>query len=238
MARRTLRYLPLVVVVLLLAVAAVVANASGPRVGTVPRPESSSSAIEHTATPAGTQSAPAPLPHGHRRADPTIPAWAFIVLAAALVALGYGAVLLYLMLSIKNAVVFRRRRRGEPDEVVEVPEGPSQDEIRRAVRAGLAELIEGDDPRAAVIACWLRLEELAERGGVPRSPADAPGDLVARMLDGRLTAAAERALADLTGVYRAARYAPHEVPESARDTARSALDRLGAELSVRDGVPS
>ncbi len=52
-----------------------------------------------------------------------------------------------------------------------------------AVDAGLADLDDGD-PRAAVIACWVRLEEAAAAAGTPREPGDTPGELVLRLLAG------------------------------------------------------
>lgn len=96
--------------------------------------------------------------------------------------------------------------------------------LRAAVRAGLAELDEGDDPRSAVIACWLRLEHAVAAAGSPPLEADTPEELVARLpetYDGT-------ALLELKQVYHLARYAPHEVREEQRASARRALRRLVA----------
>ncbi|MFI6485411.1 DUF4129 domain-containing protein [Nonomuraea sp. NPDC050663] len=98
------------------------------------------------------------------------------------------------------------------------------DLVRSAVRAALQELDDGDDPRKAVIACWLRLEHEAAGAGVPRLVGDTPGELVARLLADH----DEEALRQLMGAYHLARYAPHEVSEELRSTARHALARVEA----------
>ncbi|BCJ33011.1 hypothetical protein Athai_05140 [Actinocatenispora thailandica] len=244
--RRGLRYLPVVLILLLVVVAALGANARGPRVTHVAplpiRPTVSTSGSP-PAQPSRSVVRP-PQPHDSGPGTTVL-----IVVIAALCALAYGAIMLYLMLALRDGLVLRRRRHPEPDPEPEEPDAPTADEVRAAMAASRAALIEGDDPRAAVIACWLTLEELASRGGVPRSASDVPGDLVGRMLGvardpsgaprfRALTGPAERALTDLAERYRAARYAPAPVTEADRAAARTALDRLAAELSVRDAAPT
>lgn len=230
--RAVLRYLPLVLVAVLLAVVAVAAGAGGPRLGKVPAPAPATGQV----TPAGAPPPPATpgtLPPSH---SASVPAWVFILVAALVLAVAYGAVLLWLMLMVRDARIFRRRRHRAPDpDEPAVVSAPSPEQVRAAVAAGIDVLVSGDDPRAAVIGCWLRLEELATHGGVPRLASDAPGDLVARMLAGTLAGDAVAAVRELADVYRAARYSPHPVPESARDTALAALDRIRAGLSVPVG---
>ncbi len=231
--RRVLVHLPLALVVLLIAVVAVAANTTGPRVGPIARPTPHTSVDrDRRPPPSRFDTPPPPAGNGHSGEGGASSSWPLIVFILAMVAIGYGAVMLYLMLSVRDAIVFRRRRPPPPEPDPVLAEQPSAEQVQDALRAGLAALIEGDDARAAVIACWLRLENLAEQTGMPRAPSDAPGDLVVRMLDGRLTGAGARALGELTTVYRAARYSPRPVPESARGTARAALDRLAAELAV------
>jgi hypothetical protein len=245
--RRGLRYLPVLLILLLVVVAALGANARGPRVTHVPplpiSPTVAPSGGTPPAQPTRTVARP-PQPHGSSTSTTVL-----IVVIAALCALAYGAIMLYLMLALRDGLVLRRRRHPEPEPEPDEPDAPTADEVRAAMAASRAALIEGDDPRAAVIACWLALEELASRGGVPRAASDAPGDLVARMLGvardpsgerpfQALTGPAERALTALAERYRAARYAPAPVTEADRATARGALDRLAAELSVRDATPA
>jgi hypothetical protein len=107
-----------------------------------------------------------------------------------------------------------------------------------ALDAGLEELSDTDrDPRRAVIACWVRLEDAAAAAGTPRHPGDSPTDLVGRLLaEQRVDAGV---LAALLEVYREARYATHTVDDQMRSQARSALQRLRADLgTARSEVPA
>lgn len=236
MDRRLLRYVPIVAVVLLLAVAALAANANGPRLGNAPR-----HAVYPTGQAQPTVSRPTlpPAQPHDTGGGVNVP----LLVIVALIAVAYAAVMLYLMLALRDGFVFRRRDPKDPEELAHDGDAPTADEVREAMERGLVDLIDGDDARAAVIACWLRLEAVADRTGVSRQASDVPGDLVTRMLRGiadgrRLTGPGERALRGLAAVYRRARYAPHAVGEDDRETARTALHRLIAELSVRDGAPS
>ena len=85
-----------------------------------------------------------------------------------------------------------------------------------ALDAGLEELSDTDrDPRRAVIACWVRLEQAAAAAGTPRHPGDSPTDLVGRLLaEQRVDARrAGRAAGRSTGE---ARYATHTVDDQMR----------------------
>ena len=64
----------------------------------------------------------------------------------------------------------RRRRAGAP------PQGDGHGEVVAALDAGLDELDDSDaDPRRAVIACWVRLEEAAAAAGIATArPATPP----------------------------------------------------------------
>jgi hypothetical protein len=105
-----------------------------------------------------------------------------------------------------------------------------------AVDQGLSELDDSDtDPRAAVIACWVRLEQAAAGAGTPRAPGDTSTDLVGRLLTEQHVSAA--VLVPLAEVFRLARYATHAVDATMRDQARTALGQLRAELS-RTALPA
>ncbi|HWG98593.1 MAG TPA: DUF4129 domain-containing protein [Pilimelia sp.] len=133
----------------------------------------------------------------------------------------------------------RRRVRGRsqgptPDRVAEARE------VLAAVDAGLEELDDADaDPRRAVIACWVRLEQAAAAAGTARGVADTPAELVGRLLTAHAVSA--DVLAALAAVYREARYATRPVTGATRDRARAALHRLRAELAApapaRTGAP-
>ena len=82
-----------------------------------------------------------------------------------------------------------------------------------------------------MISCWVRLEDAAASAGTPRRPADAPADLVLRLLE---THQISRPVLDrLVAVYRAARYSTGPVDDSMRAEAVSALQHLRAELETR-----
>jgi hypothetical protein len=101
--------------------------------------------------------------------------------------------------------------------------------VRSALDEGLVDLDDADaDPRRAVIACWLRLEQAAAAAGTPRRAGDTSTDLVLRLLGEHRVSAG--ALDGFAAVYRAARFGQHTVDESMRDLARAALRQLRAEL--------
>jgi len=124
-----------------------------------------------------------------------------------------------------------RRRAGLPGGEA-VAGRPSDEEVIAALDAGLADLSDVDrDPRRAVIACWLRLEEAAAAAGMPRQVGDTPTDLVLRLLGGGGHAVSADVLAGFAELYRAARYSTHTVDEAMRRQAVTALHRLRAELT-------
>jgi hypothetical protein len=124
--------------------------------------------------PAGPGAAPPP-------GDAGLPGWlttAAIVLAALVV-----IVVVALVLRRVTRDVLRRRTRALVP-VDRSPRGTTQ-EVVAALDAGLVELSDTDaDPRTAVIACWVRLEQAAASAGVPRQVGDTPTDLVTRLLRG------------------------------------------------------
>jgi hypothetical protein len=141
-------------------------------------------------------------------------------------------VLIFLL--VRNSLESRKRRLAVEDE----PAKPltQREEVLAAVDAGLSDLDDDDrDPRRAVIACWVRLEQAAAAAGTPREPGDAPADLVVRLLGAHQVSA--QVLYPLADVYRLARYATHTVDSGMRDQARAALRQLRAELTVSRSGP-
>lgn len=167
---------------------------------------------------------------------PSVPQWiataAIVLLATAiLAALGYLAFTL-----LRGAL--RRTTRAVPvARARRTAEGTAR-EVVAALDAGLEELDDADtDPRTAVIACWVRLEEAATEAGVPRLTGDTPTDLVTRLLRGDPAAgvpaiASADVLDGFAHVYREARYATRAVDARMRDQAREALRRLRGELTA------
>ncbi|WFE24977.1 DUF4129 domain-containing protein [Solwaraspora sp. WMMD791] len=166
-----------------------------------------------------------------------IPSW--IPLAAG--ALCGTAVLVVaglLIWTLLRDLVRRRPRRatGGIRRRTRLPDEPgSAAEVVAAVDAGLVELSDADtDPRRAVIACWVRLEQAAAAAGTPRQVGDTSTDLVTRLLAGHAISA--QVLSAFAAVYRQARYARHAVDERTRAQAQSALRRLRGELTAGVGA--
>jgi hypothetical protein len=128
-----------------------------------------------------------------------------------------------------------RRRTAQLGEAPPTLED-TRSNVRGILDAGLAELDDTDqDPRRAIIACWLRLERAATVAGVEREAADTSTDLADRLVSLGLVVRVD-ALAGLAELYRQARYAPHDVDQTMRQRARAALVEVRAELSRWPGV--
>lgn len=165
--------------------------------------------------------------------DSGLPEW---LTTAALVVLGVAALVLIglVVWAILRDQARRRGRRARPER--ERTDPNTAEDLVAALDAGLEELSDTDrDPRRAVIACWVRLEQAAASAGTPRHAGDSPTDLVGRLLREQQVDAG--VLAALLEVYRQARYATHTVDNQMRSQARSALERLRADLGTTQ-VPS
>jgi hypothetical protein len=230
------RFGPLLAVVALLLGAAVAATLATPQVH--PAPLNIKGPAITLAPPDRTAAAPTGPPQD----EPTqrestasgAPIWLTMVaqlLCLLVVAAGLGVLVWYLTTRLA------RRRTDEADEPEESVEPPAREQVLAAVDAGLVELADDDaDPRRAVIACWVRLEQAAAAAGTPREPGDTPAELVTRLLEAhRVSSGVLYALAE---VYRIARYATHVVDAGMRDQARAALGQLRAELSMTPAVPT
>lgn len=162
-----------------------------------------------------------------------LPAWLGWLVSAVFLTLFAGLVGLLLYFGGRYLVSERVRRREIVDQPASQPGGALTQEVRDAVRAGLADIDAGGDPRRAVIACWLRLERVAAEVGTARLAADTPTDLVTRLLAAHRVS--DRALSRLAGAYRRARYAPAEVDDDLLVTARQALREIDAQLTRAGG---
>ncbi|WP_127499646.1 DUF4129 domain-containing protein [Actinoplanes solisilvae] len=217
------RWWPLAAVLVLLFGTALAATRSEPRLEEIVRDEPQEAPLLPTGGAAGQQSAP-PTPEPARG----LPDW---INTVALVVLGV-VVLVLIGLLIFTLLRDRRRRSGKNDRRRHRKDQPrTAEELVAALDAGLEELSDTDrDPRRAVIACWVRLEQAAAAAGTPRHPGDSPTDLVGRLLREQNVDA--QVLSALLEVYRQARYATHTVDDQMRRQARSALERLRADLGA------
>ena len=221
------RWWPLAAVLMLLFVTSLAATRSAPQLDQI-QPDATDTPpppLLPTTAPKVTTGAkqPSGSPEG-------LPGWVGTV---ALLLLGVAAlvVLALLIWALLRDQARRRARRNGKRAVQRRDQPRTAEDLVAALDAGLEELSDTDrDPRRAVIACWVRLEQAAAAAGTPRHPGDTPTDLVGRLLAEQQVDS--QVLAALLAVYREARYATHTVDDRMRGQARSALERLRADLGA------
>lgn len=225
------RALHLAAVVLLFGVVAWVAAVTDPEIARVPPPSFELDEVPDGAARPSQLTSPRPSVAPVSGGGGTFRVLALVLTAVLLV--GLLAVLLALVWqAVRDQVTVRRTGSHKATEPHATPDA---EPVRAAVAAGLEDLaFEGTDPRAAVIACWLRLERAAASAGTPRERSDTSADLVARMLAQHRVSGS--VLDRFAEVYRRARYAPAEVGEEMREEARAALRLLHAELTGQVSV--
>jgi hypothetical protein len=160
----------------------------------------------------------------------TLPSWVSWVVLGILVGVPLLFVLLFLTRKLIDWLTDAPPSSGIADPEPEYLHRDF-DLVEEAVNAALAEMDLGDDPRAAIMACWLHFERASEAVGIERESSDTPSDLVRKLLvRHELDGAALRRLSE---AYLRARYSPHQVVEADRDQARDALIALQAQLGLR-----
>lgn len=138
-----------------------------------------------------------------------------------------GTAVVLLLLSVL-ATVTRRRRPPAPaplpvDDAPANPPSPGGPDLARAAELGLAEV--GDrsrDPREAIIACYLAMEQELEKspGTVPQA-SDTPSEVLARAVARRAVHAGSAT--QLVDLFEEARFSPHVMTEEHRAEAVHAL---------------
>jgi hypothetical protein len=125
----------------------------------------------------------------------------------------------------------RPKRVGPADvdfDVLDDPD-PLVEEIRKDADEQF-ELLFGGQPRNAIVACWDRFEEQAERVNASRKPWETSSEFTLRLLDD--VAADAGAVARLEALYREARFSDHEIDEPRREAAVAALRAIHASLGI------
>ncbi len=106
------------------------------------------------------------------------------------------------------------------------------DEVAAAIAADADRqraLLERGEARNAIVACWLRLEQVITDAGLDRRPSDTAQEFTARVLN-RFQVDAESA-DRLAALYLEARFSSHEMTEQQRNEAIDALDAIHRGLS-------
>ncbi len=224
------RWWPPATVAVLLTVAALAAAHSSPRLDRVEPPVDIAPTLPQFDRPVAEQAEASAPPAEPAGGDAGLPDWAGTAALVLLVALVAGVVALVVWMVVRDRlgrVTGGRAPAGAPRQ-------RAAEEVVAALDAGLDDLSDTDrDPRRAVIACWVRLEQAAAAAGTPRRAGDTPTDLVSRLL--REQEVNADVLAGFAEVYRQARYATRTVDDRMRTEARSALHRLRADLTA--GAP-
>lgn len=132
--------------------------------------------------------------------------------------------------------VVRRMEWSERDKHPDRPDSElSPADLAKKLEAAVDEVliqIERGETNEAIIACWMRLEDVAAAAGTERRPAETSAELTQRVLSEHQVSA--DTLAHFSELYREARFSAHTLADSARDDARSALEQIRDEL--RTGV--
>jgi Domain of unknown function (DUF4129) len=128
-------------------------------------------------------------------------------------------------LGVVVAAIYKRRAW----EGGEVDEG-EHDALVAEVDAGIEDLRSIRDPRAAVIACYARMERFFRAEGLRRRPSDTPLEFIARAL--RMRSIEGPSPLGLTRLFERARFSDHHVDERMRAEALAALEDVRARLEA------
>jgi uncharacterized protein DUF4129 len=103
------------------------------------------------------------------------------------------------------------------------------EDLLEAVESGRSALRTFDDARAAIVACYVAMENRLAKRGAARAVAETPDELLARASASGLVrgTAAKR----LTALFYEARFSSHPLGREQRDAAEQALDELAAALA-------
>jgi hypothetical protein len=150
-----------------------------------------------------------------------------------------AAILLAAVVVLAVKGLGRTRAPSAPELGVVAEEYP--EELHEALRMGQRALLELDDARAAIIACYVAMEESLARAGTARANTETPDELLTRAA-GSL-AISRAAASRLTSLFYEARFSSHPLLSGQRDAAQAALAELAEDLErldrdARVGAPS
>ncbi len=154
----------------------------------------------------------------------------YVLLALLIVAIIVAAVMLW-----RRGRLWTRRARVP---VLAEDETDTPAELARAVDSGRVALRELDDARAAIIGCYVAMEDSLAGAGAARAAAETPDELLDRAVTGGMVNAAPAGR--LTALFYEARFSTHPMPPSRRDQAEHALADIAESLTPMAGahVPS
>lgn len=142
------------------------------------------------------------------------------------------ALLIIVIIAVLIAIWYRSRifgRRFDAPADLGVDEA---DELARAVESGRVALRDIDDARAAIIACYVAMEQSLAEAGTSRGAAETPDELLVRAVAADLVPRGPATL--LTGLFYEARYSTHHMPVGKRDQAERALAGIAAGLPAAE----
>ncbi len=146
-----------------------------------------------------------------------------------LAALLYALLIALLLAGIAISIWYARRLRPPVKPTADDFIAEDSENLRDAVESGRSALRTLDDARAAIIACYVAMENsLAERGAA-RAVAGTPDELLARATEAGITRGT--AAARLTALFYEARFSSHPLDRAQRDAAAQALDELAGALA-------
>jgi hypothetical protein len=171
---------------------------------------------------------PAPRPARLPSARPHTGTGSFSIPFAAI---GYSLLVLALIAAIVLSIRWSARLRAPARLGRQAVGEEDSEDLREAVESGRSALRTLDDARAAIIACYLAMEQsLAERGAT-RAVADTPDELLVRATGSKIVRGTSAAR--LTALFYEARFSSHPMDQTQRQAAEQALDELAAALAAQ-----
>jgi hypothetical protein len=105
-----------------------------------------------------------------------------------------------------------------------------RNDLLDTVEAGVDDLRAIEDPRAAVIACYSRMQVLTDMVGIDRRAADTPFELLAKVLEHHDVS--EHSARRLTQLFEEAKFSTRHIDEDMRQQALDALLEVRSELGA------